>query len=79
MTTVVDDIAALETNIKAALTQARHVHRRVMRETEDTNHGSALALLELCTRSLAQADDAARYGRHEFGYPKSSTPLKEGE
>jgi len=64
---LVDDIAEVETAIKKVLEKARLAHHRVMRETEDGSHKSALALMELCNRSLAQAGDAARYARHNLG------------
>lgn len=67
MGTLIDEIVQVETDIKAVLEKARLARHRLMRETEDGSHKSALALMELCNRSLAQADDAARYSRHDLG------------
>ncbi len=68
-----DDLHEIETDIKAVLDKARRAHRRVMDETEDGCHKSALALVELCNRSLAQADDAARYARQNLGRNEGPT------
>lgn len=72
MAQLTDDIAALETDIKRCIDKIRLVRSRAMRETEDGTHKSAVALLELSARALAQADDAARYARHNLGRQESA-------
>jgi hypothetical protein len=67
--TATEEIAELEADIKTTLTKARAAHNRVMREQEDVHPSSAIALMELSVRSLAQADDAARFARHALGGP----------
>lgn len=72
MAQLTDDIAALESDINRCVEKMKLVRSRAMRETEDGTHKSAVALLELSARSLAQADDAARYARHNLGRQESS-------
>lgn len=58
------DIVELEEAIKTLKEKARLVHHRMMREFPDGEAKPFLGLMELAIRSIAQANDAARYSRH---------------
>ena len=67
MSTLVEDVTELEQAIRKVRQKAGAAHHRCMSEHADGSHMSGLALLEMCTRSLTQAADAARYARHNLG------------
>ena len=73
------DIARLEEALKPALQLARIAHSSAMRASEALGERSGtgaahacLALMEVATRSLSQANDAARYSRHSMTYPPNA-------
>lgn len=57
-----------EKAIQSALETARSAHRVAMlkRGWERGEAHPSLALMEVCVRSLVQANDAARYARHSL-------------
>ena len=78
----IHDIERLEAALKPAVELARLAHSSTMRASEaignEIGTGSShacLALMEIATRTLHAADDAARYARHSMTYP----PNHEGE
>lgn len=67
MATLIEDIVEVETEIRAIREKARRAWLRLMRETEDGSHKSALGLMEICVGGLSRAETTARYARHDLG------------